>query len=55
MTDAEIIQREMTWTTWGDSCRSDTIIDGEQRECRRTKGHEGFHASGFYLHFRFWE
>lgn len=46
--DRIIIEREMTYTTWEQSCKDPALHDGgEFRECRRQAGHQPPHASGF--------
>lgn len=56
-TPAEV-QKEMAFTTYGESCRDKTIFpDGELRECRRPFRHKRDgtnHASGFEKGYREW-
>lgn len=57
------VENEMAYTRWDDSCQKHGPIEVEntggirvenQRQCRRARGHEGDHASGYGLHFRQW-
>lgn len=42
------IELEMAYTTWEYSCRDPHISwNGDLKECRRAKNHEGVHAVGF--------
>lgn len=51
----EQTEREMSWTTWSDSCKDPTLTaGGEARNCRRQRGHEGWHASGFKAGYYTW-
>jgi len=45
-----IIEEEMTYTSWTDSCQSASF----ERNCRRPRGHTGHHASGFGKNYQTW-
>lgn len=46
------LEIEMAYTRWDDSCKDPHLVptaDGTDfRECRRAKGHDGPHASGYH-------
>ena len=47
-TPEQLLDLEFAYTSWDDSCRDLLLTDGADfRECRRSSGHEGDHASGF--------
>jgi hypothetical protein len=38
----------MAYTSWADSCKDPLLpIEDDERACRRARGHDGYHASGF--------
>lgn len=45
------LELEFAWTSHDDSCRDLYNID---QYCRRPRGHEDAHASGFGLGLSFW-
>ncbi|MDP9407391.1 MAG: hypothetical protein M3P95_05840 [Actinomycetota bacterium] len=50
------LDREFAFTPWRGSCRDPYIApDGEPRQCRRPRGHDGMHASGYASHRELWE
>lgn len=55
MPNQEKIELEMTYTSWEGSCLDKTITqDVSLRECRRSKKHDGKHASGFGSSHKQW-
>jgi hypothetical protein len=51
-----LIEQEIAYTTWEDSCKEPAVVGGEPRECRRQKNHDGVCASGFTANqtFKVW-
>lgn len=46
---------EFALITWEFSCKDPSLFDdGDFRECRRERNHEGKHASGFHNFYREW-
>lgn len=55
LTALELIQQEMYYTTYDESCKDPTLTtQGDPRECRRPAGHAGPHASGFNDRLYLW-
>lgn len=54
-TPSELLELEMQYTPWDWACRDAAAFGEDLRQCRRTRGHEGKHASGFKAGLKEWE